>query len=828
MSVEQPLYADVILPLAVPQYYTYKVPDELSAPIKVGSRVIVALGKRRLYTAIVRKLYQTEPTGFELRNIITLLDDNPVINHIQLDFWEWLADYYMCTPGEVYKAALPLGLKLESETRVFVNVLNSTLGFSPVELSLIDLVENSPGITINKLNTETGRKDLMPVVKILIEKGILTIEETLKENYKPLFRENIKLNEEWHDENRISELLNILEKRAPKQAEMIMQFLRLVGFSIDKKEMVISKEVLMNSFVSSSSVLSSLVKKNIFGISRIEISRLTDTSITEEPKKLNVKQSAAYLKIKNEFIDKDIILLHGITSSGKTEIYIHLIEGIVKEGKQVLYLLPEIALTTQIIQRLKKVFGNKIGIYHSKFSDSERVEVYQNLAGYRKEGSPEYQVILGVRSSIFLPFSNLGLVIVDEEHENTYKQFDPAPRYNARDAAIVLAGMHKGKVLLGTATPSFESYLNALNGKYGLVELFDRYLDIQIPEIQVVNVREVRRKKLMKTIFSPLLIDLISKTLENREQIILFQNRRGFSPYIECNSCGTIPFCKNCDVSLTYHKNTNRLICHYCGYNISNHGTCNVCGGNDMQTRGFGTEKVEDEISLFFPDAKTARMDLDTTRSRRSYEKIIEDFENRKVDILIGTQMISKGLDFDHVKVVGILNADNMLNFPDFRSFERCFQLIAQVSGRAGRKNDRGMVIIQTGNPDNTVVKHVVNNDYIGFFNQQISERRYFRYPPFYRIVKLTLRHKKLEIVNNAANLLAEELRLSLNKRVIGPEFPLINRVFNLHQKCILVKIERDMHFSERRKMIREAIKKISSDEEFKSLQIVADVDPYN
>jgi primosomal protein N' (replication factor Y) (superfamily II helicase) len=828
MVIEQSIFADVILPLAVPQYYTYKVPDELLSGIKIGSRVTVALGKRRLYTAIVRRLHQTEPTGFEIRNILTLLDDNPIVNSIQINFWEWLADYYMCTPGEVYKAALPSGLKLESETRVFLNKIDDTMEFSPIEISLISLVEDSPGITINKLNIATDRKDLMPVVKNLIDKGTLTIEEFLKENYKPRFRESIILKAEWQDENRISELLNKFEKRAPKQAELIIHFLRLGDFSSDKKNIEVSKELLMNSFNSTPSILSTLVKKNIFEISRIEISRLTDNSITTEPKELNEKQTEAFLKIKNEFVNRDIVLLHGVTSSGKTEIYIHLIKEIIREGKQVLYLLPEIALTTQIIHRLKSAFGDKIGVYHSKFSDSERVEVYYNLLGHRKEGSPEYQIILGVRSSIFLPFSNLGLVIVDEEHENTYKQYDPSPRYNARDAAIVLAGMHHGKVLLGTATPSFESYLNAENEKYGLVELLNRYLDIQMPDLIVVNVREARRKKLMKTIFSPLLIDLIGETLDNKEQVILFQNRRGFSPYIECNSCGTIPYCKNCDVSLTYHKNTNRLNCHYCGYSIPNPDNCLACGSNDMQTRGFGTEKVEDEISFLFPNAKIARMDLDTTRTRKSYEKIIGDFENRKVDILIGTQMVSKGLDFDHVKVVGILNADNLLNFPDFRSFERSFQLIAQVSGRAGRKNARGRVIIQTSNPENTVIRHVVNNEYKNFYIQQISERKNFRYPPYYRLVKLTLRHRKLPVVSKAAHLLADELRKSLDYRVIGPEFPLINRVFNLHQKCILVKIERDMHFTERRRLMRMAIDKISLTEEFKGLQIVPDVDPYN
>ncbi len=485
-------------------------------------------------------------------------------------------------------------------------------------------------------------------------------------------------------------------------------------------------------------------------------------------------------------------------------------------------------MTAQIILRLKSVFGNKVGIYHSKFSDDERVEVYQNLAGVRKLNSPAYQIILGVRSAVFLPYSNLGLIIIDEEHENTFKQFDPAPRYNARDAAVVLAGMHAGKVLMGTATPSFESYMNAKSGRYGFIGLHDRYLDIQLPEITVVDVRKARKKKQMHSHFSAKLIRSIREALENKEQIILFQNRRGFSPYIECNACGWIPYCKNCDVSLTYHKKSNTLKCHYCGYRIMNPVSCNSCGNKDIQTRGFGTEKIEDEIAFMLPGVKVKRMDLDTARTRRSHEKIISDFERRKIDILIGTQMISKGLDFDHVRIVGIMNADNMLHFPDFRSYERSYQLIAQVSGRAGRKSKQGKVIIQTGDPENTVIKHVMENNYEGFFNQQLQERKNFNYPPYVRLVKLTLRHKKLPVVSEAANILASELKKVLGNRVVGPEFPLINRLFNLHQKCIMVKIERDKLFTQRRKIMRQTIDRIKANPNFKRLQIIPDVDPMN
>jgi primosomal protein N' (replication factor Y) (superfamily II helicase) len=828
MLQEQPKYADIILPLAVPQYYTYKIPSELADSIKVGSRVTVPLGKRRIFTGIIRKVHNHPPTVPEIKDIISILDNFPLINPTQISFWEWLADYYMCTTGEVMKAALPAGLKLESETRVFPNEITDYSILTATEQSIFDLIEDVPGISIQKLNNTAGKKDLMPVIRNLVEKGFISTEENLKENYKPKIREYLKLANEWKDEAKFSDLMNQIEKRAPKQARLVMQFLHLRGFEKEDPELV-PKEKLVHTPDFSQATLTTILKKNILKPVHVETSRLSENLLeVRKPNALNNKQSKAFVQIKDLFNEKDIVLLHGVTSSGKTEIYIHLIEEAINSGKQVLYLLPEIALTAQMINRLKSVFGDKIGVYHSKFTDAERVEVYQNLTGIKKEGSPDYQVILGVRSSLFLPFSRLGLVIVDEEHENTYKQYDPAPRYNARDAAIVLAGMHKAKVLMGTATPSFESYFNAQAGKYGLVELNERYLDIQLPEIQVVNVREERRKKLMKTIFSPDLIDEISDTLANKEQVILFQNRRGFSPYIECVACGTIPYCINCDVSLTYHKASNRLHCHYCGYSIPNPHHCASCGSNNLQTRGFGTEKVEDEISILFPGAKAARMDLDTTRTRKSYERIIEDFENRKIDILIGTQMVSKGLDFDHVKVVGILNADNMLNFPDFRSYERSFQLIAQVSGRAGRKNKRGKVIIQTGYPEQVVIKHLIDNDYKGFYSHQLAERAQFNYPPYFRLVKLTLRHKKLLVVAKAAEMLAAELRKVLGNRIIGPEFPLINRMFSLHQKCIIVKAERDMHFAERRMSMRTAIEKIASLEEFKSLQIVPDVDPYN
>lgn len=823
-------YADIVLPLAVPQYYTYGIPENFRDRAQSGLRVIVALGKRRLYTGIIRRIHHTPPDGFEIRPVLDILDNTPLVSEKQMAFWEWVAEYYLCTVGEVYKAALPSGLKLESQTSVYPrDDISDDIKLTPLENELFFLLSESPGIAVNKLIAAATERGTLSVLKRLVERGLISLEENVKETYKPKQRTRVILNPEWRDETKLSELLNQLERRAPKQVALLQVFLRMSEFENNKDPFLVLRDKLLGESQSSVAILNALVKKDVLRTEQEEISRLENAQMNlDTPHTLNQKQTEAYVAIKDHFSHKDIVLLHGVTSSGKTEIYIHLINEYLEAGKQVLYLLPEIALTTQIIQRLQRVFGNKIGVYHSKFSDSERVEVYQNLAGIQRTGSPEYKIILGVRSSVFLPFNDLGMVIIDEEHENTYKQFDPAPRYNARDAAVVLASMHQAKVLMGTATPSFESYTNAYTGRYGMVELTDRYQDIQMPEIDVVNVTEARHKKLMSTHFSSVLLQTIGDVLANKEQVILFQNRRGFSPYVECNDCGWIPYCKHCDVSLTYHKKTNRLVCHYCGYSTAYPAGCNSCGSQDIRTRGFGTEKVEDEIRIHFPEAHIARMDLDTTRTRRSYEQLIDDFEQRKIDILIGTQMVSKGLDFEHVKVVGILNADNMLNFPDFRSFERSFQLMAQVSGRAGRKNTRGKVIIQTANPNNVVIRHVVSNAYKEFFMQQIGERKNFKYPPFYRLVKLTLRHKKLPVVSKAADQLATDLRKTLGHRVVGPEFPLINRVFNFHQKCILVKIERDRQFGERRHQMREAIDTLLKNEEYKGVLVVPDVDPYN
>ncbi|MBN1952097.1 MAG: primosomal protein N' [Bacteroidales bacterium] len=824
-------YADLILPLAVPQYYTYEVPEELQAEISPGCRVIVMLGNRHYYTGIVRNLHNNPPIGYEVKPIISLLETIPLISEGQMEFWEWVANYYMCTVGEVYRAAVPSGLKLESETTVFLAGVHGEPRLSPAENELVDILEKSEGISIRQLAQLSGKKNVLPHLNSLIDKGIVSLEENLRELYKARTRDYVVLQASFQDEEMLKDMLDKLERRAPKQAELLMCLFQLTGHAEQpaEKPVPVSKPQLLATAGATTATLKSLVDKKVVSVQTVEISRLANVEQTSaKPWALNEKQTTAYLHILDDFKTRDVTLLHGITSSGKTEVYIHLIEHYLRQEKQVLYLLPEIALTTQIIQRLQRIFGNQVGVYHSRFSDAERVEVYHNLRGIIKKDSPSFKIILGVRSSVFLPFENLGLIIVDEEHENTYKQFDPAPRYNARDAAIVLAGMQGAKVLLGTATPSFESYLNALNGRYGLVELLERYREIELPAVRIIDIHEARRKKKMHTHFSQPLVDTIQETLNNKEQIILFQNRRGFSPYIECTDCGRIPVCKNCDVSLTYHKKRNQLRCHYCGFTIPNPSQCPDCGSHSLQTRGFGTEKIEDEIRILFPDARVSRLDLDTARSRKTYERIITDFEDCKVDILIGTQMISKGLDFDHVRIVGILNADNMLNFPDFRSFERSFQLISQVSGRAGRKGTQGTVFIQTSNPGHVVIQYFLKNDYKGFMKHQLHERQAFKYPPFYRLVKLTLRHKNFEILNRAARHLADELRKDLGERIVGPEFPLITRLFTFHQKCILVKLERDQQFSARRKIIQNAVDHVLTNSNFKGLHSIADVDPYS
>ena len=818
-------FADVILPLPLKQFFTYSIPDSLSKDIEVGKRIIVQFGSRKIYTAIVHSIHENEPKEYKTKNIVSVLDDKPIVNEQQLKLWQWIADYYLCSIGEVFKAALPSGLKLESETKVIYNPESiDEKKFNPTETLILDYLASKNIASINEISAALNRKDALPVIKSLLDKKAVILEEKLRENYKPKTETCIKLSDSIKTESQLNEAFENL-KRAPKQVHVLMSYIKLSGDFLSKKTAEVKKQQLIDKSKASSAIVKSLIDKNILSEYNNTVSRLNNAETEQiEIKKLSKAQKKAHDSIQEQFDEKDVVLLHGVTSSGKTEIYIHLIKEQIDKGKQVLYLLPEIALTTQIINRLLSVFGNRVGIYHSKFSDSERVEVYKNIIESKDE--IKYDIILGVRSSLFLPYSNLGLIIVDEEHENTYKQYDPAPRYNARDCSVVLAQMHNAKVLLGTATPSVESYFNTETGKYGLVKLSTRFQDIKLPEIHLVDVLRARKKKEMKSIFSPALIDSIKDSLAINEQVILFQNRRGFAPYLECDMCGWIPYCENCDVSLTYHKHKNELVCHYCGYTIRSPKTCKACGNANIQTRGFGTEKIEDEIKIFFPDAKVARMDLDSTRKKNAYQTIIGDFEDGKIDILIGTQMVSKGLDFGNVSLVGILNADNMLNYPDFRAFERSYQLMAQVSGRAGRKNKQGKVIIQTSNPEHPILQFVLDNKFEEMYKAQLFERKNFRYPPFYKLIKISVRHKKQDITDKAAHLLTVNLRKVFGKRILGPEPPVISRVQNNFIQNIILKIERERSYQKAKQLLDEQITNLITQDNYKTIHISIDVDP--
>ncbi len=817
------LYADVILPLPLRDRFTYRVPPAFQASIKTGIRVIVQFGARKYFSALVYRLHDVLPAGsFGMKDIDAILDHEPVVHPAQIILWEWVVDYYCCTWGEVYKAALPSALKLESQTKVGFNP-NFTL---PVDLSvdeenLIEALQEHGQINIREINRLMGKKPAYVTLKILLEKNAILIEEKVEESYRPKTATFVFLHADRLTEPQIADALESLQK-AKKQLALFEFFLSETIYNPEKKTNIGKKQLLQKSNAQEGA-LRSLITRQILRVEEIEIGRL-DFSYDQEKMifELNEAQQKAFDQIKLADQSKPV-LLHGITSSGKTEIYIKLIEEQLSLGKQVLYLAPEIGLTAQLINRLKRAFGDKAGIYHSKFNDAERVETWFNVL---KESEKSYQIVLGARSAAFLPFRSLGLIIVDEEHESGFKQFDPAPRYNARDVAVVLGQIHHARVVLGTATPSFESYFNALTGKYSLVELNERYQNIRLPEMVIADIREATRRKRMKSMLTPELYDEIGRALGQNEQVILFQNRRGFAPYIQCTSCGWIPKCKHCDVSLTYHKHLSALICHYCGHTETLPVLCRECGSDNIRTKGFGTEKIEEELSLLFPDAKIARMDLDTTRAKRGFERLIYQFENGQIDILVGTQMVTKGLDFDNVSVVGILDADQLLNYPDFRSFERSFQLIAQVSGRAGRKNRQGKVIIQTTQPKHQVLADVAQNNFIQLFNSQMKERKLFRYPPSYRLIRVVLKHKDRERLDQAANLMASAMRKLFKENILGPEYPLISRIQNWYQKEVWIKLERNSRLASHKRQIMEATMQIKSLPNCSGLIIYADVDP--
>jgi primosomal protein N' (replication factor Y) (superfamily II helicase) len=817
--------ADIIMPLAVKGTFTYIVPDQFIERTRPGCRVVVQFGNRRLYAGIVFSIHQENDKPDSFKTIIDLLDFTPLVNQTQLNLWRWISEYYMCSIGEVMKAALPSGFCLESETQLKINPdFKYLLSLDQSDLQVVNIIENKGSVYMKNLPSAISNKNTLRIVNELIIRRAIIAGETIEEKYKPKEESFVILSKKY-TERELNEILDNLSK-APRQYELLSAYLRLTGYTTGADLFPLRKTVLLKEASALASSLSSLENKGILCSVILEVGRLAVNASYEEPlRELSKIQAEALGSINKQFKYKDTVLLYGVTSSGKTEIYIHLIEEQMKTGKQVLYLLPEIALTTQIITRLERHFGSLTGVYHSGFNDAEKVEIWKKVANNEPDNG--FRLIIGVRSAIFLPFNNLGLVIVDEEHDGSYKQQDPSPRYNARDSAIILAGLHKAKTLLGSATPSIESFHNCVNNKFGLVELPERFGNVKLPEILIANTKEAYRRKQMVSHFTHELLSAVDGAIRKNKQVILFQNRRGFSPYIECLGCGWIPQCTRCAVKLTYHKGLNKLVCHYCGYKETLPSKCSKCGSTELATRGFGTEKIEDEIKIVFPEVRVARLDHDSTRNKSSLTRIISQFENHQTDILVGTQMISKGLDFENLTVVGIMNADNMLNFPDFRAWEKSFQLLEQVSGRAGRRNEMGQVIIQTSDPSNKIIQLILRHDYLNMFKSQVEERRIFGYPPFTRLVRINVRHKEWDSLNEFSEQLGSLLKESFGNRVLGPEAPVITKIHTWHIKTILIKIEKEKSFSRAKEIIARSIEKIEKLKGASSIKITVDVDPY-
>jgi len=782
-------------------------------------RVAVSFGKSKIFTALVSDIHQIAPTAYEAKEIYQILDDEPLVTQKQLNHWQWIADYYMCSLGEVMRSALPSAFLLESETQVVKNLqFNNESLLTDDEFLIFEALGHQSTLPIHKISDILDRKRVLPILNALLDKKAIVLKEEITEQYKPKLVKFIRLNQKYIGENALNELLDSLSN-AKKQRNVLLSYFSLQAST--KKP--IKQCVLKEKSKVSTPVIKALIEKEIFEVYTIQTDRINFDEATEVVKELSDIQDDAYVEIKRSFKDKEVILLHGITSSGKTEIYVKLIDEVLNQGKQVLYLVPEIALTTQLIQRLQRYFGNRISVFHSKYSLNERVEVWKNTLNNSKKA----QLILGARSSVFLPFNELGLVIVDEEHETSYKQFDPAPRYHARDTAIVLANLHKAKVILGSATPSIESYFNAQQEKYGLVELNRRFGNLLLPEIELVDIKEGYRKKRMTGHFSERLMTLIQEALEENEQVILFQNRRGYSPIVECKTCGIAPQCPNCDVSLTYHKFKNELRCHYCGYNKAMPETCGACGSPNLDTKGFGTEQIELELQELFPEAKVGRMDLDTTRGKYGYQKILNAFQEHEIDILVGTQMLSKGLDFANVSLVGVLNADNMLNFPDFRAHERSFQMLTQVSGRAGRAKKRGKVAIQTFNPFHQILQQVTTNDYNMMYKEQLDERHQYMYPPIIRLIKITLKHKDYTKVDMASQWLGKSLINTFGDNVLGPTSPAISRIRNQHIKTIIIKLPKERSLKQSKSVVQKIKNSFQSIADYRAIRFNIDVDAF-
>lgn len=826
MSERITLFVDIILPISLSNEFTYRVPFEMNDTVQLFTRVIVPFGKGKFYTGIVTKIHQEVPTLYQAKYIEHVLDDEPLIGLKQYQFWKWITQYYMAPIGDVMNAALPANFKLASETKVVLHpdFDDQNTPLDDREFLIIEALSMQETLDLKEISEIAGIKTIQPIIKRLIEKRAVLTQEELRNKFTAKTALFVVLQETYRDEtvlNRVFEQLSE-KKSSSKQEEVLLYLLKLGGFQNGKVTPILRKY--LEEQGCSLSAMNTLEKNGIIRFERLEISRIQAAqNNTLKFPELSQGQQDAFLSIQNQLLTKETVLLHGITGSGKTEIYIHLIKQALEKGKQILFLIPEIALTTQLIERLTVYFGKQIGVYHSRFNSNERVEIWNKVLA---NDPNEFRVVIGARSAVFLPFQDLGLVIVDEEHESSYKQHDPSPRYNARDIGIVLAHYFKAKTVLGSATPSIESYQNAQEEKFGYVALNERYSQVQLPEIFCADMKKERVEKTVNGHFSSFLLEEIKAALERNEQIILFQNRRGYTPIWTCELCGYSPNCKNCDTTLNYHKHANILKCHHCSYQIPPIGTCPACGSNRLKMLGFGTEKLEDDLALLLPDVRIARMDFDTTRNKNGYLKIIQAFENRTIDILIGTQMIAKGLDFNDVGLVGILDADMMLNKTDFRAFERSFQLMSQVAGRAGRRNKRGRVIIQTGNPDHWVIQQVIAHNYTAFASNEIVERRNYHYPPFYKLIKFTLKHKDRDLISEAANYFSQQLRAIFQERVLGPEFPVIARIQNYYLKEILLKIEHEAPQKKVKERLHELTDQFYSNPKYRSIRIIIDVDP--
>ncbi|MCD0469276.1 primosomal protein N' [Flavobacterium sp. JAS] len=814
-------FVEVVLPLSLAKTFTYRISEAEFHFIKKGMRVAVPFGKSKIYTALVIDIHQNEPNLYDAKEIHQILDEKPIATETQIKHWLWVANYYMCGIGDVYRGAFPTGLLLESETTISLKaeiVVNDS-ELSDDEFLIYEALHHQSSLKIQEIISILNKKNILPTLQKMMAKDIIVLEEEIKESYKPKLVRYVKLHAKYESDNGLGELLEVL-KSANKQKEIVLAYFQIMAS--EKKPITVKKLVEVSG--SASATVKALIDKEIFEEYLLQHDRVSFTGETSDKQLLlSEPQENAFIAIKNSLLEKEVCLLHGVTSSGKTEIYIKLIEEYLATGKQVLYLLPEIALTTQLVSRLRLHFGDKVAVFHSKYSNNERVEVWKQTL----ENSEKAQIVIGARSALFLPFNDLGLLIVDEEHEQTFKQTDPAPRYHARDAAIVLANFHNAKVLLGSATPSIETYFNTQTDKYGLVTLTERYNNVRMPEILLVDLKDKHFRKRMTGHFSDLLIEEIAEALSLGEQVILFQNRRGYSPIIECMTCGHVPHCQQCDVSLTFHKHKNQLRCHYCGYSIAKPTHCHSCSSIDLTTKGFGTEQIEQELVSLFPKAKTGRMDQDTTRGKYGFEKIIDSFKNREIDILVGTQMLAKGLDFDNVSLVGIMNADNMLHHPDFRAFERSFQMMTQVAGRAGRSEKQGKVVIQTYNPNHNTIQQVTTHNYIGMYKEQLYDRQIYKYPPYFRIIKLTLKHREFEKLKEGSMWLYQVLSQNLNMPVLGPEEPAISRIRNEYIRTILIKIPNNLPLAGTKKTIQKMLNSFEAVAQYRAIKVIGNVDFY-